>query len=115
MAPGFQQAVIKVENEKDFAEFRGAVERVFTPPQVEKFLRELKKKDVGVRDFEAVLAGGFIERADALLATAGKTAQGLWGSLPLSDQAQGREFYLLRLEQVDVKWRAKFASVYRVL
>src|SRR5579864_175146 len=115
MAPGFQQAVIKVENEKDFAAFRDAVERVFTPPQVEKFLRELKKKDVGVRDFEAVLAGGFIERADALLAAAGKTAQGLWESMPLSDQAQGREFYLLRLEQVDVKWRAKFASVYRVL
>ncbi len=115
MAPGFQQATIKVENEKDFAEFRGAVERVLMPPRLEKFLRELKKKDVGIRDFEAVLSGGFIERADAVLAKAGKTAQGLWQGLPLSDQAQAREFYLLRLEQVDRKWRAKFASVYRVL
>ena len=115
MSPGFQQAVIKIENEKDFAELRGAIDRVFSAPEVEKFLRQLKKKDVGVRDFEAVLAGGFIERVDATLAKAGKTTRGLWESLPLSDQSQAKEFYLVRLEQVDVKWRAKFATVYRVL
>jgi len=115
MAPGFQQAVIKVENEKDFAELRGAIDRVFSVPELEKFLRALKKKDVGVRDFDAVLAGGFIEAADAQLGQAGKTARGLWERLPLSDQGQMREFYLLRLEQVDVKWRSKFATVYRVL
>ncbi len=114
MAPGFQQATIKVENEAVFTEFRDAVNRVFTAPEVEKFLRQLKKKGVGVRDFEAVLAGGFIERADAALAQAGKTAKGLWEILPLSDQSQVKEFYLERLEQVDVKWRAKFATVYRV-
>ena len=39
MSPGFQQAVIKIENEKDFAELRGAMDRVFTAPEVEKFLR----------------------------------------------------------------------------
>jgi hypothetical protein len=115
MAPGFQQATIKVENEAVFSELRGAIDRAFTAPQVEKFLRELKKKGLGVRDFDAVLAGGFIERADATLAKAGKTAKGLWQSLPLSDQGQVKEFYLVRLEQVDVKWRAKFATVYRVL
>jgi hypothetical protein len=115
MAPGFQQATIKVENEGVFSELRGAIDRVFTAPQAEKFLRGLKKKGLGVRDFDAVLAGGFIERADAALAKAGKTARGLWESLPLSDQSQVKEFYLVRLEQVDVKWRAKFATVYRVL
>jgi hypothetical protein len=115
MAPGFRQATIKVENEALFSELRDAIDRVFTAPQVEKFLRELKKKDVGVRDFEAVLTGGFVERADAALAKAGKTAKALWESLPLSDQAQVLEFYMVRLEQVDVKWRAKFAAVYRVL
>ncbi len=115
MAPGFQQATIKVENEAAFSELRGAIERVFAASQVEKFLRELKKKDVGVRDFDAVLAGGFVERADAMLAQASKTAKGLWESLPLSDRSQIKEFYLVRLEQVDVKWRAKFATVYRVL
>jgi GTP1/Obg family GTP-binding protein len=115
MAPGFQQATIKVENEMVFSELRAAIDRVFTAPEVEKFLRELKKKDVGVRDFDAVLAGGFIERADAALAKAAKTAKKLWESLPLSDQSQIKEFYLVRLEQVDVKWRAKFATVYRVL
>ena len=115
MAPGFQQATIKVENEAVFSELRGAFDRVFTAPQLGKFLRELRKKGLGVRDFDAVLAGGFIERADATLAKAGKTAKGLWESLPLSDQSQVKEFYLVRLEQVDVKWRAKFATVYRVL
>ena len=115
MAPGFQQATIKVENEAVFSELCGAIDRAFTAPQLEKFLRELKKKGLGVRDFDAVLSGGFIERADATLAKAGKTARGLWQSLPLSDQSQVKEFYLVRLEQVDVKWRAKFATVYRVL
>ena len=115
MAPGFQQVTIKVENEAVFAEFRNAIDRVFSAPEVGKFLRELKKKGVGVRDFDAVLAGGFIERTDAMLAKAGKTARGLWAGLPLSDQSQVKEFYLERLEQVDVKWRAKFATVYRVL
>ncbi len=115
MAPGFQQATIKVENEAVFSELRDAIDRVFTPPEVEKLLRELKKKGVGVRDFDVVLAGGFIERADAALGKAKKTASGLWASLPLSDQCQIKEFYLVRLEQVDVKWRAKFATVYRVL
>jgi hypothetical protein len=115
MAPGFQQATIKVENEAVFSELRDAIDRVFTAPEVEKFLRELKKKGLGVRDFDALLAGGYIERADTRLAKAGKTAKGLWESLPLSDQSQVKEFYLVRLEQVDVKWRAKFATVYRVL
>ncbi len=115
MAPGFEQATIKVENEAFFSELRGAIDRVFTAPQVEKFLRELKKKGLGVRDFDAVLAGGFVERADAALAQAGKSAQGLWESLPLSDRSQIKEFYLVRLEQVEVKWRARFATVYRVL
>ncbi|HSB75468.1 MAG TPA: hypothetical protein VLC12_07440 [Terriglobales bacterium] len=114
MSPGFQQAVIRIENEEVFAELREAIERVFTAPALEKFLRELKKKGVGVRDFDAVLAGGFIERADSVLGKAKKTARGLWQNLPLSDQSQAKEFYLVRLEQVDVKWRAKFASVYRV-
>ncbi len=115
MAPGFEQATIKVENEAVFSELRGAIDRVFTAPQVERFLRELKKKGLGVRDFDAVLAGGFVERAETTLAGAGKSAKGLWDSLSLSDRSQIKEFYLVRLEQVDVKWRAKFATVYRVL
>ncbi len=115
MAPSFEQATIRVEREQEFAELRDAIERSFTPPHLERFLRGLKKNKLGVRRFEAVLNGGMIERADPVLAAQGKSAKALYDSLSSSDQGLIREFYLERLEQVDASWRAKFAQVFRVI
>ena len=115
MTPTFEQATIRVEREKEFSALRGAIERALTPPQLERFLRGLKKSKVGVRRFDAVLNGGIIERADQNLAGAGTTAKALYDSLSPSDQGLIREFYLERLEQVDASWRAKFAQVFRVI
>jgi hypothetical protein len=104
----FQQATIPVVKEKEFHQLRDAIERVFTPPLIEKFLGGMQKKRVKVRDFESVLAKKLIERADPGLGS----AQALYEALALSDKAQVREFYLVRLEQVDDRWREKFRKVY---
>ena len=53
---GFERAAIPVEKEKEFAELRGAIEKIFGSGRVEKFLAALKSKGVRIRDFETVLA-----------------------------------------------------------
>jgi len=112
---GFQQAAISVQKEQEFNRLKTAIDRVFTLPLVESFLRELKKNNVAVRDFDTVLARGFIDRADSELKKSGTTSTRLYDAVTLSDKGQIREFYLERLEGVDVGIRAKYAQVYRVL
>jgi hypothetical protein len=115
MTSTFEQSVIPVERKEEFSELKGAIDRVFAPPQVKVFLRALQKEGIGVRDFDAVLAGGLLERADKKLSSDGTTAKGLYANLSMSDQGLIREFYLERLEQVDAVWRARYAKVFRVL
>jgi len=115
MGSAFQQAAIKVEKEKEFTRLRDAIERVFSPPQVDSFLKELKKKGIGVRDFEAAVNNGCVDRVDPTLGNSGLSARSLYEGLGFSDQGQIREFYLERLEKVDVALRARYAQVYRVL
>jgi hypothetical protein len=111
----FEQAAIPVEREKEFSALKSAIERVFAPPQLGRYLRSLQKQDIGVRSFDRVLDAGLIERADKTLAAERQLAKNLYRSLSLSDQGLIREFYLERLEQVDAAWRAKYAKVYRVV
>ncbi|MGD9713262.1 MAG: hypothetical protein AB7V46_14510, partial [Thermomicrobiales bacterium] len=54
-----------------------------------------------------------IERADPELARSGRKARQLYEAMALSDKAQVREFYLVRLEQAGDETREKFAAVYR--
>ena len=63
----FEQATIKVEKEKEFAELRDAVQRIFSSEKG-KFLQLLQSKNVRIRNLDAVLAKGLIERADEALA-----------------------------------------------
>ena len=111
----FEQAAIRVARQAEFAQLKDAIDRVFMPPTIEKYLRELKRKNLTVRDFDSVLRWDLIDRADRILAGSGKKAKQLYESLPLSDQGLIREFYLVRLEQVDGNWRGKFGQVYRVV
>jgi hypothetical protein len=112
---GFEQATIPVQQQTEFRVLKEAIDRVFSAPALERFLAGLKRQGVSVREFEQVLAKGLIERADAQLKKAGRAARQIYQSLPLSDQAQVREFYLMRLEQVPDEWRAKFSTVYRLV
>ena len=109
----FAQAGIRIEKEKEFAELKAAVERVFSASNLQKFLKRLESKGVRIRDFDGVLAKSCLEAVDSALKQSGKTAKGLYGALTQSDQAQIREFYLEKLEQVDLGVRQKFHRLYQ--
>jgi len=107
----FQQTVIRVEKEKEYEELRGAINRALDPERVEKFLKRVRKSGARVRDLETILARGVFEKVDDTLAKLG--AQKLYQALTISDQAQMREFYLSKVEEVDPALRAKFQQLYR--
>jgi hypothetical protein len=108
----FEQAAIKVEREKEFGELKATLDRIFAPDRVERLLHCLRRKGIRIRDFDLVLAGGIFEELDELL---GKTGSGraLYELLAVSDQAQIREFYLSKTEEVDSTLRHKFRKLYQ--
>ncbi len=109
MTVSFQQAAIKVEKAQEFARLQAAVEQAFLPDKAESFLKQLDRKGIRVRDFDAVLAKRMLESVGAVELE----ARQLYESLPVSDQAQMREFYLSKLEGVDVALRHKFKKLYQ--
>ena len=109
---GFEQATIKVEQEKEFGELKGAIERVFRPEQVEKFLKRVEKEGIRVRQWDKVITQSVIERVDDKFAKS-TTARKLYEALPVSDQAQMREFYLSKLEAVSQELRTKYKKIYQ--
>jgi hypothetical protein len=111
MMVGFQQTVIRVEKEKEFEELKGAIKRALDSGRVEGFLKRVRKSGARVRDLEVILARGAFEKVDATLAKLG--AQKLYQALTVSDQAQMREFYLSKVEEVEPGLRTKFQQLYR--
>ncbi len=108
----FERAGIPIQSEADFLQLRDAIERVFGPELAAKFLKRLDRAGIPVRRFEAMLAGGYLEKVDPVLGRGGRTAQQIYDALSTSDQAQVREFYLQRLEQVGDELRSKFRKIY---
>ena len=109
----YQQAQIAVTRTDEFEQLKSALERILSPAAVEKFYSRLQSRTVYVREFEKIVGSGILEALDSTLARSGKTAKQLYQSLALSDQALMREFYLERIESVDVKVREKYRKVYR--
>ena len=105
----FEQAAIKVQKTQEFARLQGAIEHAFLPGKVERFLKQLDRKGIRVRDFDALLAQRVLEG----IGEAGLDALQLYQSLALSDQAQMREFYLSKIEKVDTALRHKFRKLYQ--
>ena len=103
----FEQAAIKVEKAQEFARLQTAIEQAFLPEKVERFLKQMDRKGIRIRDFDAVLAQRVLDGETAL------NSQQLYQSLTLSDQAQMREFYLSKLEGVDIALRHKFKKLYQ--
>ena len=112
-AVGFERATIKVGREKEFEELRGVITRVLGSDSVERFLKRLNRDNLRVRDWEAVLAKGIVEKVDEESAKSGKTVRSLYEVLTVSDQAQMREFYLSKIEEVSPELRAKFHKLYQ--
>jgi hypothetical protein len=111
---GFEQATIKIEKPQEFAKLQAAVEQAFLPEKAERFLKQLDRKGIRVREFESVLSTRALEES-----VGGQAAKSdlsnwqLYQALPLSDQAQMREFYLSKLETVDTALRHKFKKLYQ--
>jgi hypothetical protein len=106
----FEQAAIKVDRAEEFGQLQRAVEDALSPGKVKGFLKRLQRGKIRIRDFETVLVTKTLE------ATMGQTdfsARQLYGALTLSDQAQMREFYLSKLETVDIALRHKFKKLYQ--
>ena len=108
MTATFQRAPIKVEKEQEFGRLQAAVEQAFVPEKAVGFLKQMNRKGIRIRDFDAVLAQQVLEG----FAEPGLNAKQLYDSLPVSDQAQMREFYLSKLETVDQSLRHKFKKLY---
>ena len=106
----FEQATIKVEKEREFEALKSAINRAFAPETVEKYLKQLASAKLRVRDLDGVLAKRVLERT---LAGSGERAQELYSALTLTDQAQMKEFYLSRIEEVSPELRTKFHKLYQ--
>jgi hypothetical protein len=116
----FEQATIKIEKPHEFAKLQAAVEQAFLPEKVDRFLKQLDRKGIRIREFDAVLSTRVLEEGTGgSKAKAGPAATPelsswqLYQALPLSDQAQMREFYLSKLETVDIALRHKFKKLYQ--
>ena len=105
----FEQAAIPVQSPREFNLLRGAFDEIFGP-SVEKFLKAVQSKGMRLREYDRVLASGVVEKVATGLGK--ERVKQLYEALPLSDRAQVREHYLLRLEQVDDALRVKYAKVY---
>jgi hypothetical protein len=106
----FEQGTIKVEKEREFGDLKAAVEKAFAADRVTKYLKELDSRKIRVRNLDAVFA---VDAIDRVAGENAGTARSLYSSLPVSDQAQVREFYLSKVEEVDPALRAKFHKLYQ--
>ena len=107
----FEQATIKVEKEKEFEDLKGAIIRAFSQENVAKYLKKVATAGLRIRDFDLVLAKKVLEQVGAL--SKGQSANGLYSALTLTDQAQMKEFYLSKIEEVGPELRAKFQKIYQ--
>ncbi len=98
----FEQAAIAVRDEKGFRELHELIDAAFDARDVDVFLNRVTRKNLRIRDFEAVLDRGLL----------GKEAKGLYAALPLSDQGLTRERYLQHVEAVPQELRERYFKVY---
>ena len=108
-AVAFEQATIKIEKEKEFGELKVAISRAFAPESVEKYLKRMANTGLRIRDFDSVLAKRVLEKVGALSGS----AEDLYAALTLTDQAQMKEFYLSKIEEVGPELRAKYQKIYQ--
>jgi len=109
----FNQAAIKVEKEREFEQLKAAIGRAFSGDHTLAFLKRVQSRGMRIRDFDAVLAKGVIDDVDQGLANAGKRTQQSYQEMATSDQAQIREWYLTKVEEVDPELRARFHKLYQ--
>jgi hypothetical protein len=103
----FEQAAIKVEKAEEFGKLQAAIEQAFRPESAERFLKQMDRKGLRIRDFDGALSKGLFDGESK------EKSQNLYDALTISDQAQIRELYLSKAEAVDVALRHKFKKLYQ--
>jgi len=98
----YERPAMDIVDAATFAEVKKAIEELYAPGNVEKFLKSVERSGVRVRNFEQLLSDGKLG--------AGTAAK--YATLSNGDQGQIREFYLASLEQVDLALRDKYFKVY---
>jgi hypothetical protein len=106
----FEQATIKVEKAREFAELKAALGQVFAAGRITEYLKKLSSQNIRIRDWDAILAAGTI---DSISGGGSGAARNLYQALTVSDQAQIREFYLSKIEEVEPALRTKFSKLYQ--
>jgi len=109
---GFERAIIKIDKEKEFAELKNVLTRIFESEKIEPFLKLVQRKGIRIRDFDLVLASGFLEQLGEELTPSAKTPRQLYEELTTPDQGQMREFYLSKIEEVQSELRTRFHKLY---
>jgi len=107
---GFEQATIRIENEREFGNLKAALEQTFSADRVVKYLKALDSRNIRIRNIDALLAANVI---DSIAGAEAGTARAVYDALTVSDQAQMREFYLSKIEEVEPALRAKFSKLYQ--
>ena len=92
------------------SDLKSAIEKAFSADRVTKYLKALDSRKIRIRNLSAIFTADVIDLAAGNKAG---TARSLYGTLPVSDQAQTREFYLSKVEDLDSALRAKFHKLYQ--
>jgi hypothetical protein len=108
----FDQAAIRVQKEKEFEELKAAIERAFAPENVQTFLKRVASAGLRIRDFDGLLAKRILEGLGGP-GMGSASAADLYAALAVTDQAQMKEFYLFKIEEVGPELRAKFHKLYQ--
>jgi hypothetical protein len=108
----FQQATIPIQNAEAFGQLKDLIEKAVSPANAPKFLKEIVSAGLTVWKLEAMLPKALLEKAAGM--PVGQSAK-WYSELALSDQAQIRELYLTRIEQVEGAVRDKYKKAFRYL
>ncbi len=84
------------------------MERAMAKGSDESFLKKMQSAGLRIRNFDGLLEKGVLDEKRG-----SGEAQRLYRELPVSDQAQIREFYLSQIEEIDVKLRTRFHKLYQ--
>jgi hypothetical protein len=103
----FEQASIAIQS-AEFEQLKGLIDQALSKDNVSKFMKSIESNGLLVRHFEEILNRGLLNK----IIKVSDSALALYSKMPASDQGQMREFYLTRIEEVDIEVRRKFQKIY---
>jgi hypothetical protein len=103
----FEQASIAIQS-TEFEQLKDLISKALSKDNVSKFMKSISSDGLLVRNIEEILNRGLLNK----VVSGSPSALELYKKMPASDQGQLREFYLTRIEEVDIEIRRKFQKIY---